>query len=218
MMSLDLAPSALALILVMFGQLLFIGIPFLVFKWQKKSIKDEWNIRTTPNTKSWRRRIGDLALGVAIGAGFLYVGSYLIQAIRFVTTAFLGEEFFRRAQTGGVSTSPPSMSPVEGIILIVLQFVLVGLCEEFFFRGVVFRELSCKSLGIGLFGSSFIFMLYHVFPGIVPWSTFFIMGPYYFIFGLLLALIVHFQKFDLLTAITAHGTFNALLIALRYFF
>ena len=51
------------------------------------------------------------------------------------------------------------------------MFVAVGLCEEYMFRGVLQKEFSTKSKIVGFLGSSAIFMIYHIFPGIVPLLT-----------------------------------------------
>ncbi|MHA1584662.1 MAG: CPBP family glutamic-type intramembrane protease, partial [Promethearchaeota archaeon] len=59
--------------------------------------------------------------------------------------------------------------------------------------------------------SSAIFMIYHVFPGIVPIQTFLVFWLYYFSFGVLLALIAKFQKGDLIIPIFAHATFDSIL-------
>jgi membrane protease YdiL (CAAX protease family) len=115
-----------------------------------------------------------------------------------------------------VDTSPPSLSPFELIITVILNFAIVGLAEEFCFRGVLLKEFSKKSKFRGLLISSGFFMIYHVFPGIVPLSTFLTFWLYYFIFGVILAGITLLNKGDLIMAIIAHGSFNSILFILSY--
>ena len=127
-----------------------------------------------------------------------------------------GPEFYGQAAAGSVNVTPPSLSSFELLLSIVIMFVVVALCEEYCFRGVILKEINKKKKALGLILSSALFMLYHVFPGVVPIQTFVTFWLYYFIFGLILGIIVLVQRGDLLSSIVAHGTFNAILFYLQF--
>jgi membrane protease YdiL (CAAX protease family) len=215
-MAIDLASNSLMFFLVSLLELIFIAIPLLVFKIQKKDLKYEFCHRIIPEPRRWKRRVFDVGVGILLGLAFVFIGSYVAFYTRLLVVRILGESFYASASAGSVNTSPPSLKIWELMLGVVVMFALVGLSEEFCFRGVLFKEMGKRRPLIGALGSSFFFAIYHVFPGVVPISTFVTFWFYYFLFGVLLAAITHFQKGDLITAIIAHGTFNSLLWILAY--
>lgn len=215
-MTLDLARSSIMFFLVSLLELIFIAIPLIVFKFQKKDLKYEFRFRIIPESRSVKRRLLDIVMGLLLGVGFLFVGSYVAFFIRQLVIYFMGESFYSSASAGSVNTSPPSLQVWELVLSVAVMYCLVGLSEEYCFRGVLFKEMGKKSALLGWVGSSLLFSLYHVFPGIVPFSTFLTFWFYYFLFGILLAAITYVQKGDLITAIIAHGTFNSILWILSY--
>ncbi|MCF2141520.1 MAG: CPBP family intramembrane metalloprotease [Candidatus Lokiarchaeota archaeon] len=219
-MGLDLAQNVFSFFIFCIIELLFILIPMLVFKFQKKNLKYEFRHRIIPNERlhrSWKLRVVDVLSGVTLGVLFYYIGSFMAKTIKKIIIQLKGEDFYHAATTGSVNTTPPPPPPnpflIWAIIVVgvALMYMTVALSEEFCYRGVILKEIGHKSKFWALILSSGFFMIYHVFPGIVPWATFLTFWSYYFTFGLLLGGITLFQKGDLITSIIAHGTFNSIL-------
>jgi len=224
-MGLDVASSAGAFFLFSAAELIFIAIPMIVFKIQKKDLKYEFRHRIIPDEMLHRKgwlRLADIIFGILFGVFFYFFGGLLSSTIRKVIILIMGEDFYNTASEGSVNTTPPPPPPDPLIIWtliivgVIVIFVIVAFAEEFCFRGVLLKEFNHKNKVFGVILSSFLFMLFHLMPGIVPWSTFLTFWLYYFSFGVLLSLITIFQKGDLIVAIFAHGTFNSIIWIVRY--
>ncbi|MHA1560901.1 MAG: lysostaphin resistance A-like protein [Promethearchaeota archaeon] len=167
-------------------------------------------------------RLADIIMGIFIGVSFYYFGGLLANTIRKVIIQIMGQDFYNTAAEGSVNTTPPPPPPDPLIIWtliiigVIVIFITVAFAEEFCFRGVLLKEFNHKNKVFGVILSSFLFMLFHVMPGIVPWSTFLTFWLYYFSFGVLLSLVTIFQKGDLIVSIIAHGTFNSVIWIVRY--
>ncbi|MFX1427840.1 MAG: CPBP family intramembrane glutamic endopeptidase, partial [Promethearchaeota archaeon] len=97
-------------------------------------------------------------------------------------------------------------------ILIMLQIVLVGPCEEAFFRVFLINKFKEKvKITYSIIISSIFFTLYHVPPFIVPFTTVITFFGYFFTLGILLALIFVYFDFSLIPCSIAHSFFNILL-------
>ena len=221
-MGLDLASSAGAFFLFSAAELIFIAIPLIVFKLQKKDLKYEFRHRIIPNEMLHRNfwfRLADIIMGIFIGVFFYYFGGLLAFTIKKIVIENYGQEYYDTASEGSVNTTPPPPSPeTEPLIIwtliivgVIVIFVTVAFAEEFCFRGVLLKEFNHKNKVFGVILSSVLFMMFHVMPGIVPWSTFLTFWLYYFSFGVLLSLVTLFQKGDLIVSIVAHGTFNSII-------
>ncbi|MHA1511498.1 MAG: lysostaphin resistance A-like protein, partial [Promethearchaeota archaeon] len=213
-MGLDVASSAGAFFLFSAAELIFIAIPMIVFKLQKKDLKYEFRHRIIPNemlNRNFWFRLADIIMGIFIGVSFYYFGGLLANTIRKVIIQIMGQDFYNTAAEGSVNTTPPPPPPDPLIIWtliiigVIVIFITVAFAEEFCFRGVLLKEFNHKNKVFGVILSSFLFMLFHVMPGIVPWSTFLTFWLYYFSFGVLLSLVTIFQKGDLIVSIIAHG-------------
>ena len=227
MILLDIASSALSYYLFSVFELIFILIPMIIFKLQKKDLKYEFRHRIVPNETLYRNkhlgfRVADISAGIIIGVFFKIFGRYLWLLIYYITVATQGEDAYVEAAAGLVDTTTPPPPPDPVLIWtliitgVIIQFLFVSLSEEFLFRGVILKEIGHKSKLLGIILSSGFFMLYHLFPGIVPWQTFQVFWLYFFGFGVLLSSITVFSKGDLTIAIVAHGTFNAIGWVTRY--
>jgi len=225
-MGLDVASSAGAFFLFSTVELIFfVVIPMIVFKIQKKDLKYEFRHRIIPNEMLHRNgwlRLADIIFGILFGVFFYFFGGLLSSTIRKVIIYIMGQEFFETASAGSVNTTPPPPPPDPLIIWmliivgVIVIFVTVAFAEEFCFRGVLMKEFNHKNKILGVVLSSALFMLFHVFPGIVPWATFLTFWLYYFAFGVLLSLVTLFQKGDLIVSIIAHGTFNSIIWIVMY--
>ena len=166
--------------------------------------------------KTLKRATGDILLGLGVGILFFLVGWGISILTEQVMAAILGSEVVEEAQQGTINPYPPLFSPVGISLAIAGQYLLVGTCEEFFFRGVLFGELFPRQPCLGALVSAGAFTLYHVFPGLVPWLTLVVTWPYYFSIGLLFAFLVWIRHYNLLAPIAAHGTYNTILFILIY--
>ncbi|MHA1672139.1 MAG: lysostaphin resistance A-like protein [Promethearchaeota archaeon] len=225
MMGLDVAGSAVTFFIFSLAEIIFILIPLLIFKLQKKDLRYEFRHRIVPNEQLKRKtslRIVDVLIGFGIGFGFYFLGSLMTTLNRTIIILWNGEDYYQSASAGSVNTTPPPPPPDPLIIWclivigVILFFTTVAVSEEFCFRGVIMKEIGHKSKFWAVIISGAFFMLYHVFPGIVPWATFLTFWSYYFIFGVLLALITIYRKGDLIIPIIAHGTLNSIIWVVRY--
>ncbi len=221
-MGLNLAPSAISYLLFSILEVIFIIIPLIVFKIQKKDLKYEFRHRIIPNetlNRSKWFRLADIMTGILIGFFFYQIGHFITDITRKIIINKHGIEYYNTAVEGSVDTTPPPPPPETSsfeiylilVIGIVVMFLFVALSEEFCFRGVLQKEFGHIKQFFGLIMSSFLFMIYHVFPGIVPWITFLSFWLYYLVFGILLGLITLYQKGDLIIPIVAHGTINSII-------
>ncbi|MHA1610647.1 MAG: CPBP family intramembrane glutamic endopeptidase [Promethearchaeota archaeon] len=225
MMGLDVAASSVSFLIFSLLETIFIIIPLIVFKLQKKDLKYEFRHRIIPNEQLKRKtslRIRDVFIGIGIGFGFYFLGNLIATLNRTIIILWKGENYYQSASEGSVNTTPPPPPPdpliIWSLIIIgvILFFTTVAISEEFCFRGVIMKEIGHKSKFWAVIISGAFFMLYHVLPGIVPWATFFTFWSYYFIFGVLLALITLYRKGDLIIPIIAHGTLNSIIWVVRY--
>ncbi|MFX1600330.1 MAG: lysostaphin resistance A-like protein [Promethearchaeota archaeon] len=114
-----------------------------------------------------------------------------------------------------MSTAPIQPTFIQLIILTTLQIIVVGPCEEAFFRGFLIKKFKIKlKLFYSIVISSTIFTLYHVPPFLVPVSTIITFFGYYFTFGLLLALIFVYFNYSIIPCSIAHSCFNVLLMVI----
>ncbi|HMF33783.1 MAG TPA: CPBP family intramembrane glutamic endopeptidase [Candidatus Lokiarchaeia archaeon] len=211
----DLAPTESAYLAVMLLELAFLAAGIAILKGRKHSIRIAF-VGLTEDANTPGKVAFNAALGVGVGIGLFFLANGIAIVAQAAVVAVAGATVYQAAQAGAVGVTPPSFSLAGLVLAITGQFLLVGLCEEFFFRGVLFRDLFPNRVKLGGVISAAVFGLYHVFPGIVPWSTFFVNFPYYFAVGLLLALFAWSRHFNLVANIVAHGTFNTIIFLLIF--
>ena len=210
-MTLDLATSTFIFFLIHFLELLYFIGPVFFFKLKKWDVKYEIIKRIYPIQTTNKQKLIEITKGTLYGVGFVIIGALIASSIRNLIIWLISESFYRTASESTVNTSPPSISIFELVVIIILNYVLIAFCEEFFYRGVIYEHLKQKNQKTAILVSSLLFAFYHVPPGIVPLITTLVFLPYYFIFGVLLCIIVQSDKGKLLTAIIAHGTMNSIL-------
>jgi membrane protease YdiL (CAAX protease family) len=172
--------------------------------------------RSFPRKRSSLSRLGDVGAGVGVGI-FLSLFAYgLLFATFYAVVGIFGDNFYNTANSGSIDVSPEQVSIGEAIGLILINFVIIGVCEEYFFRGVLFVELKKVVNNWSYIINGIAFSLYHIFPGIVPIQTTVTYFPYYFILGIFLCVLLDSQNNDLLSNIIAHGMFNSIPIILSF--
>ncbi len=154
--------------------------------------------------------------GLSIGLLFFFLGDFLIIFFRnIVVENLFGTKFIEEGQQGVISTAPIQPNLIQLSILIILQIVIVGPCEEAFFRGFIIKKLKVKiKLGYSVIISSIFFAFYHVPPFLVPIATTITFFGYYFIFGVLLAFIFVYFNYSLIPCTVAHFSFNIFVLIL----
>ncbi len=213
-MTLQLGENSWILIGLIFFELSFVFLPALIFsKCKKKSFLNELNdIGFQKNDDMFIKIIS----GLSFGTLFFFFSNFIIVLFRdFIIRNIFGTEFVELAQEGAISTAPIQPNPIQLIILIILQIIITGPCEEAFFRGFLIKKFNTKLKPIySIFISSIFFTLYHVPPFLVPIPTIVTFFGYYFSFGLLLSFIfVHFN-YSIIPCSVAHSFFNILLMVI----
>ena len=109
----------------------------------------------------------------------------------------------------------PSSMPAYGIVVAVVYATIVApVHEELFFRGILFRTLADRyGFAVGGVGSGLAFGLIHYIPG--EWQDSVLLMTVMVATGFALAWIYH-RRGNLLAAVVAHTTFNAIGLALIY--
>lgn len=215
-MGLELASSTLNYFLISLFELIFITIALLYFKIKKKNLKEEFINIVSPKKLQKKSILIDILLGLIIGIAFYYIGKLLINLTVYLVVLTLGTEFYLTGAGGQIDVTPPILNPIDLIITILISFIIVGFCEEFFFRGFLNREIGKTSKIRGIILSGVFFSLYHVFPGLVPIQTTVTFFLYYLLMALLFTGLINYRKGNLLSSIIAHGTFNSIIFILNY--
>ena len=115
----------------------------------------------------------------------------------------------------------PDFSPLETVGWIIYYFLLVGLGEEFLFRGLLYHALEgWRGTRWAIFGSSFGFLLWHIFgQGPVIGITTFFIGLAFAVIrwrsGSITWLIILHALYDIETAFSISGSNQQILQAVR---
>jgi membrane protease YdiL (CAAX protease family) len=199
-------------------EFVFLLGPALFYKFVKKeTIRTSILLRSFPHKRSVLARIGDITVGISSGIFLNFIAQGLLFATYYGIIAVFGENFYGAANSGSIDLSPDGNSIGEVICTILIYCVIVGFCEEYFFRSVLFVGLKKILKNWSYLINGILFALFHIFPGIVPIQTTITYFLYYFILGILLCILLDYQENDVLSNIIAHGVFNSLPLILRLF-
>ncbi|UCD00871.1 MAG: CPBP family intramembrane metalloprotease [Promethearchaeota archaeon] len=197
-----------------FLELLFVIVPALISsRLEKKSFIDIMkDMGFQKNEDLFLKILSGLSLGIL----FFFFGNYIIIFFRdFIIGNLFGAEFVEQAQEGAISTAPIQPTIIQLIIFVILQIIVVGPCEEAFFRGFLIKKFNTKiKLIYSIIISSICFTIYHVPPFLVPITTIITFSGYYFTFGFLLSLIFVYFNYSIIPCAVAHSCFNLLLFVL----
>ena len=208
----QLGENPWVLIGLTFLEMLFIFVPVVISsKIEKKTFKQ---LLSEMGFQKNEEIFIKIIAGLSIGILFFFLGDFLIIFFRNVVVENLfGSKFIEAGQQGAISAAPVQPNLIQLSILIILQMVIVGPCEEAFFRGFIIKKLKVKiKLGYSVIISSILFAFYHVPPFLVPLATIITFFGYYFIFGVLLAFIFVYFKYSLIPCTVAHFCFNILIL------
>lgn len=215
-MSINLGATPLILILFITLELLLIIIPNLIASYvEKKSFKELLvDMGFSLSNYNIKRIISLISQGILIGVIFYFMGGLIfIFFVDVVIKNVLGTIFVENAINNAINVEPMNPQIIELVILIVLQILIVGPCEEGFFRGFILKKIKNKSnYLIALIISTLCFTLYHVPPILVPIPTIITFFGYYFTFGLLFGGLYRMYKESLIPSMVAHSLFNILVL------
>lgn len=211
-MAIELGENPWILIGLTLFEILFVIVPVLIIsKFEKVSFKDaikEMGLKK--NEDLFIKVISGLSFGIL----FFFLGNYIIIFFRdFIVSNIFGPEFVELGQEGVISTSPLQPNFIQLMILIILQILIVGPCEEAFFRGFLIQKMKTKlKLAYSMVISSIFFALYHIPPLIVPLATNITFFGYFFTFGLMLSFIYTYFNYSIIPCSIAHSLFNIIIL------
>ena len=199
-------------------EILFVILPaFITGKIEKKGVREELTeMGFKKNQDSLIANLLKIFTGIGIGILLFATGGFIIYFFRDIIVKFIfGTSFVQNGDAGAISTQPIQPSIIQVIIIIVLQFLIIGICEEAFFRAFLINKFKNKMrLRYAFIFSSILFTLYHVPPFLVPIATMITFFGYYFSIGLLLSYLFMYFDYSIIPVSIAHSIFNILIIVL----
>ncbi|MFX0019086.1 MAG: lysostaphin resistance A-like protein [Promethearchaeota archaeon] len=217
-MPIQLGENFWILIMLMSLELFLIIIPvFISAKLENIPLKKEFKeIGFSREAESTYSRCLKIILGIDIGI-FLYIfsGFLMIFYRNILIESIFGTKFIEEGITNIINTEPIEPSYIEISIVIILQILITGPCEEGFFRGFLIQKLNSKlKLIYSIILSSIFFTLYHVPPFLVPIQTIITYFGYFFTIGSLFALMYIYSGRSLTMCSITHSIFNILVLIL----
>ncbi|MBY8986283.1 MAG: CPBP family intramembrane metalloprotease [Candidatus Lokiarchaeota archaeon] len=200
------------LIGLIFLETLLVFIPALISsKIEKKTFKkllSEMGFQR--NEEIFIKIIAGLSMGILL----FFLGNFLILFFRnIIVENLFGAGFIEQGQEGAITTTPIQPDVYQLSILIILQIIIIAPCEEAFFRAFIIKKFQVKiKLIYSIIISSTFFAFYHVPPILVPVTTIVTFFGYYFIIGVILALIFLYFNFSIIPCSVAHSCFNILVL------
>ncbi|MHA2280833.1 MAG: CPBP family intramembrane glutamic endopeptidase [Promethearchaeota archaeon] len=152
--------------------------------------------------------------GLSIGVLLFFLGNILIIFFRnIIVENLFGTAFIEQGQEGAIITTLIQPDVFQLSILILLQIIIIGPCEEAFFRVFIIKKFQAKiKIVYSVLISSTFFAFYHVPPIIVPVATIMTFFGYYFVLGVFLGLILLYFNYSLIPCSVAHSCFNILIL------
>lgn len=215
-MAIDLGKDPNILILISIAEILFVLVPSLIAaKIEKKPfIIEVKELGFNVKNSTLKNILLKSCLGILIGFLFFFMSQILLTFyMRFIIQSLFGAQFIEEGIGNAISTSPVNPNFIQLSLLIAIQIIIIGPCEEAFFRGFIINKSKNKvKLIYSIILSSFLFSIYHVPPFLVPLTTIITFFGYYFTFGILLSLVFVAFKGSLLPSSIAHSSLNVLLL------
>jgi len=215
-MAINLGEDPNLLILISFAEILFILVPSLIAAKIEKNpfIVEVKELGFNVKNSKLKNIILKICAGLLIGIFFFFISEILLSFyLRFIIQNLFGAQFIEDGIGNAIYTQPVNPNFVQLSLLIAIQIVIIGPCEEAFFRGFVINKSKNKVKFIySIILSSLLFTMYHVPPFFVPLTTIISFFGYYFTFGILLSLVFIAFKGSLLPSSIAHSSLNILLL------
>jgi membrane protease YdiL (CAAX protease family) len=215
-MAINLGIDPNILILMSFAEILFVLVPSLIAAKIKKTpfIVEVKELGFNVKNPKCKNIIVKIFAGTLIGIFFFFISDLLLTFyMRFIIQNLFGAQFIEDGIGNAIYTQPVNPNFIQLTLLIAIQIIIIGPCEEAFFRGFVINKSKYKvKLIYSIIFSSFLFTIYHVPPFLVPLTTIITFFGYYFTFGIFLSLVFVAFKGSLLPSSIAHSSLNILLL------
>ena len=215
-MAINLGNDPNILILISFAETLFILVPSLIAAKIEKTtfIVEVRELGFSVKNPKLTNIILKFCAGILIGIFFFFISDLLLTFyVRFIIQNLFGAQIIVDGIGNAISTQPMNPNFIQLSFLIAIQIVIIGPCEEAFFRSFIINKSKNKvKIIYSIIFSSFLFAIYHVPPFLVPLSTIITFFGYYFTFGILLSLVFVAFNGSLLPSSIAHSSFNILLL------
>ncbi len=215
-MAINLGKDPNILILISFAEILFVLVPSLIAAKIEKNpfIVEVKKLGFNVKNPKLKNIILKICTGILIGIFFFFISDLLLTFyIRFIIQNLFGAQIIEDGIGNAITTQPVNPSFIQLALLIAIQIIIIGPCEEAFFRGFIINKSKHKvKLIYSILLSSFLFTIYHVPPFLVPLTTIITFFGYYFTFGILLSLVFVAFKGSLLPSSIAHSSLNILLL------
>lgn len=215
-MSIQIGRNPWILIGLSFFEILFIIIPaFIAGKIEKKGLGEELNeMGFRRNKDSFLVSLLKIISGIGIGVLLFASAGIMLYFFKDIIVTFVfGTSFVDQGDAGAISTQAIEPTIIQVIIIIVLQLLIIGICEEAFFRAFLINKFKKEMrLRYVIIISSIFFTLYHIPPFLVPITTIITYFGYYFSIGLFLSFIFVYFDYSLIPVSIAHSLFNILVI------
>ena len=214
----QLGENPWVLIILSTLEILFIIVPPLISSWiSTTTIKQELHhIGVKLSFSNFFNKLIKAVLGIFIGIGLVILSTLILFFFRdIIAISVFSEEFVSEGTENAISTQLVNPTYLQFFIIVIIQFFIIGPCEESFFRGFIISKLKPKMpLIYAIVISSVFFALFHVPPFLVPISTIISYFGYYFTIGFILALVFIYSNFSLIPSSLAHSVFNFLILIL----
>ena len=210
-MAIQLGENPWILILLSLIEILFVIIPaFVSSKIEKKSFKSLLNeMGFKKNEDIFLKVIAGLSFGII----FFFAGDLIIIVFYILIENLYGAGFVQAGSQGAITTTPIQPNLIQFSVLIILQIIIIGPCEEAFFRAFLIKKFNYKiKMSYSILISSTLFAFYHVPPFLVPITTIITFFGYFFKFGVILALIFIYFNYSIIPVAIAHSIFNILIL------
>ncbi|KKN12848.1 hypothetical protein LCGC14_1012330 [marine sediment metagenome] len=210
--------------LISLFELIFILFPILYIRkyLQNPTIKNRFILLGFTSRGFDRKK---LLKEILIGLSLAFVGVLMVALISLFTEEIIeylfSIEIIQDIPTGFLPTDISSL-----IVLSLIMILIIGTSEEILFRGFMQKGLE-RSLGskMGILLTAFLFSMIHVIgilfidlnsPLVILISFLLSFFPYFSI-SILLGLIYHWRKENLIAVVITHGVYDTLTIVLAFF-
>ena len=221
-----LVASPELLVFITLGQFGLIVVPFLYLKMKGLSVKElGFDFEDKKEVQK------DIVVGVVGGSVMMGISV----AVSWVTLNTLGalyspidiylSDYFSTIN----NASFMAIYPYQYILLMLSMFLVVAPCEEISTRGFLQQGLE-NSFGkwMGLIITAIIFSALHIilypqnasgigFPSYIGSITAIIAIPSYLVLSLTLGILLQIRKYRIITTITTHAVYMAILVSIYYF-
>ena len=164
---------------------------------------------------------------ILIGLSFAFVGVLMVALVSLFTEEIIEYLFgIEIIQDNNLTTGFLPMDIPSLIVLSIIMILIIGTSEEILFRGFMQKGLE-RRLGskMGILLTAFLFSMIHVLgfllialdsPLVILISFLLSFFPYFSI-SIMLGLMYHWRKENLIAVVITHGVYDVLTITLAFF-